>query len=98
MMHKFSDEKLEKKCNKLADEIFALNQKLKDRICELFELDEQPCNLINKDALKTALEICKLFNCEILEELIVMRKLNLLRRCLKKNIRLKSSFRFCRSH
>ena len=41
MMHKFSDEKLEKKCNKLADEIFALNQKLKDRICELFELDEQ---------------------------------------------------------
>lgn len=40
----------------------------------LVELDEDPPKGINEKALGTALEICKLLNCDIISELQVMRK------------------------
>lgn len=44
-----------------------------DNTC-LVELDEEPPHDLNKDALKTVLEICKLLNCNIVDEIQVMRK------------------------
>ena len=40
----------------------------------LIELDEEPILEINKDALRTVLTISKLLNCDISEDLIMMRK------------------------
>lgn len=40
----------------------------------LVELDDDPPREINEEALKTVLQICKLLNCEILDEVYVMRK------------------------
>lgn len=40
----------------------------------LIELDEEPILGINKDALKTALTVAKMMNCNIVDELIIMRK------------------------
>ncbi|MBI2578705.1 MAG: Glu-tRNA(Gln) amidotransferase subunit GatE [Candidatus Aenigmarchaeota archaeon] len=40
----------------------------------LIELDEQPPLSINEEALHLTLQICKLLNCEVLDELHVMRK------------------------
>jgi Glu-tRNA(Gln) amidotransferase subunit E-like FAD-binding protein len=40
----------------------------------LIEIDEEPILEINKDALKTVLTVSKLMNCDINEELIMMRK------------------------
>ena len=41
--------------------------------CEL-ELDEQPTNRINQEALQVALQICKMLNCTIVDQVQVMRK------------------------
>jgi len=40
----------------------------------LIELDEEPILEINKDALRTVLTVSKLLNCDISEDLIMMRK------------------------
>ena len=40
----------------------------------LIELDEEPILSINEDALKTVLTVSKMLNCNINEELIIMRK------------------------
>jgi|SRR3989344_3404607 len=40
----------------------------------LIELDEEPILEINKDALKTVLTVAKMMNCNIADELIMMRK------------------------
>jgi len=40
----------------------------------LIEVDEEPPKLINMDALKTVIQICKLLNCKIVDEVHVMRK------------------------
>jgi len=40
----------------------------------LIELDEEPILNINKDALRTVLTISKLLKCDIVEDLIIMRK------------------------
>lgn len=40
----------------------------------LVELDDDPPKAVNEKALHTALQICKLLDCEILDELHVMRK------------------------
>jgi len=40
----------------------------------LIELDEEPILNINEDALKTVLTVSKMLNCNINEELIIMRK------------------------
>lgn len=40
----------------------------------LIELDEEPILNINEDALKTALTSAKMLNCEIVDDLIIMRK------------------------
>ncbi|MEM7819894.1 MAG: Glu-tRNA(Gln) amidotransferase subunit GatE [Candidatus Aenigmatarchaeota archaeon] len=40
----------------------------------LVELDEDPPKNLNEYALRTALQICKMLNCNILDELHVMRK------------------------
>jgi len=40
----------------------------------LIELDEEPILGINKDALKTVLTVSKMMNCEIADDLIIMRK------------------------
>ncbi|HIQ49846.1 MAG TPA: Glu-tRNA(Gln) amidotransferase subunit GatE [Nanoarchaeota archaeon] len=43
--------------------------------CCLVELDEEPPHEINKEALFVALQIAKMLNCEIPEEIHVMRKI-----------------------
>lgn len=40
----------------------------------LIELDEQPPKPVSKKALETALQICKLLNCTVLDEIHFMRK------------------------
>jgi glutamyl-tRNA(Gln) amidotransferase subunit E len=45
----------------------------KDSSC-LVELDEDPPKSMNENALITALQVCKLLNCNVLDELYVMRK------------------------
>ena len=40
----------------------------------LIELDEEPILNINEDALKTVLTVSKMMNCDIVEDLIIMRK------------------------
>lgn len=52
---------------------YAIYQFFKNSCC-LVELDEEPCHEINKDALKVALTVAKMLNCEFVDELIVMRK------------------------
>jgi len=42
--------------------------------CCLVELDEEPCHEINKDALRVALTVSKMMNCEFVDELLIMRK------------------------
>ncbi len=44
-----------------------------DSICSV-ELDEEPPHDLNQDALKIVLEICKLLNCKVVDEVQVMRK------------------------
>jgi Glu-tRNA(Gln) amidotransferase subunit E-like FAD-binding protein len=44
-----------------------------DSTCAV-EFDEEPPHNVNEDALDTVLEICKLLNCEIVDEIQVMRK------------------------
>jgi Glu-tRNA(Gln) amidotransferase subunit E-like FAD-binding protein len=44
-----------------------------DTTC-LLELDEQPPNELNKEALKICLQLCKLLNCEIVDAIQFMRK------------------------
>jgi Glu-tRNA(Gln) amidotransferase subunit E-like FAD-binding protein len=44
-----------------------------DNTCSV-ELDEEPPHNLNQDALKIVLEICKLLNCKIVDEIQVMRK------------------------
>lgn len=40
----------------------------------LVELDDDPPRGINQEALKTVLQMCKLLDCEVLDEIYVMRK------------------------
>ena len=40
----------------------------------LIELDEQPPKPVNREALKVALQVAKLFNCEIVDQIQFMRK------------------------
>ena len=40
----------------------------------LVELDEDPPKAMNEKALQTAIQICRLLHCHILDELHVMRK------------------------
>ncbi len=44
-----------------------------DTTC-LLELDEQPPNAVNAEALKICLQVCKLLNCEIVDAVQFMRK------------------------
>ncbi len=44
-----------------------------DSTCSV-EFDEEPPHKLNKDALKIVLEICKMLNCDIIDEIQVMRK------------------------
>ncbi len=44
-----------------------------DSTCSV-ELDEEPPHDVNKDALDIVLQICKLLNCEIIDEIQIMRK------------------------
>jgi len=48
-------------------------QVFKNETC-LVELDEEPPHPVNKEALETALQIALLFNCDIPDEIHVMRK------------------------
>lgn len=41
----------------------------------LLEYDEEPPHDLNKNALKVALQVCKLLNCKIVDEIQVMRKI-----------------------
>ncbi|MCX8146907.1 MAG: Glu-tRNA(Gln) amidotransferase subunit GatE [Candidatus Woesearchaeota archaeon] len=52
---------------------YFLYQGYKDTTC-LVELDEEPPHDVNKDALKTAIQIAKLLNCRIVDEIQFMRK------------------------
>ncbi|MBD3313988.1 Glu-tRNA(Gln) amidotransferase GatDE subunit E, partial [Candidatus Woesearchaeota archaeon] len=45
----------------------------KDTTC-LVELDSEPPHPVNQEALKTALQVAKLLNCEIVDEIQFMRK------------------------
>lgn len=49
-------------------------QGYKDGTC-LVEFDEEPPHFVNQDALDTVLQICKLMNCKIVDEIQVMRKI-----------------------
>ncbi|MBS3155152.1 Glu-tRNA(Gln) amidotransferase subunit GatE [Candidatus Woesearchaeota archaeon] len=57
----------------IAKNKYAVYEAYKDTIC-LVELDESPPEDIDKKAFKTALEIAMLLNCEIVDELQIMRK------------------------
>lgn len=52
---------------------YFLYQGYKDITC-LVELDEEPPHNVNPEALKTALQVAKLLNCKIIDEIQFMRK------------------------
>jgi Glu-tRNA(Gln) amidotransferase subunit E-like FAD-binding protein len=52
---------------------YAIYEVYEDTNC-LVELDESPAEKVNQEALKTTLQIAKLLNCEIVDEILVMRK------------------------
>lgn len=52
---------------------YAVYEAYKDTIC-LVELDEEPIQPINQEALEIALQICKMLNCNIVDEVQIMRK------------------------
>lgn len=57
----------------MAKRKYAIYEANNDNAC-LFEIDEEPCHPINKEALKVALQVSMLLNCKIVDRLEIMRK------------------------